>query len=287
MLGTKQSPDLAPQDQAVCADPELGTFFCKAADFVVLICDGVCEGQFSNADVISLVASQLEEHGDPGRAATAVCRKALAQSSRDNLTCMIVLLSGGELEPETEFLPGPFSAPEHEGFKKAYKDAARAANLSLVQAIEKRYDVIKHESLGSPTDEVPDALEAELERYQGGPPPELVVGSKERTQWFEDWILTETYGHTSDIWASILRMSQPARPREKTSLRSVIIPAEDILQVAIDKHSALKWEARMAQACNTEAQVVEDDTSDGTSMVQYGPGFSTKAWLPTSVLIEV
>merc|ERR1719272_321503 len=107
-------------------DPEFGTYSCQATDFVMLICDGICEGRLTNAEAVSLAASQLSEHGDPSKAAEAVCRRALAQSSRDNLTCMIVLLSGGELGPKVEFLPGSFSAPQHEGFKKAYADAARA-----------------------------------------------------------------------------------------------------------------------------------------------------------------
>jgi len=278
----KQSPDVAPQEQAVSAEPEFGSFACKGSDFVVLMCDGVCEGQLSNAEVVSLAASELAEHGDPGRAATAVCRKALEQSSRDNLTCMIVLLGGGELSPEMEFLPGSFSAPEHEGFRKVYENVARAANLSLGQAVERRYDSVKEElrsdALG---DERRGELEIEAERYHGGPPCELFLGSKERTQWFEDW-----KGVSNDSWDTIMRLSQQVKPREKTCLRSVTVPSEDILRCAINGHSALKWEPPMALACNSQAQVVEDDTSDGTSMVQYGPGFSTKAWLPTSVLIS-
>lgn len=280
----KQSPDVPLQDQAVSADPDLATFCCKASDFVMLMCDGICEGQFSNTAAVSLAASQLQEHGDPGRAAAAVCQKALAENSRDNLTCMIVLLCGGELGPEIEFLPGSFKAPDHAGFKQAYEEAAQAANLSLGQAIERRYDMLKQEVFCGMVGERKEDLKRELDTFHGGPLPSLSM--RERVQWFEDWISKRQNG--SEMWSSIIMMSQQVRPREKPgSLRSVMVPSEDVLRSAFGKHSALKWEARVAQACNAEAQVVEDDASDGTSMVQYGPGFLTKAWLPTAVLIEV
>lgn len=282
----KQSPNIAPEDQAVCAVPEFGSFFCKKTEFVMLICDGICEGHFSNAEAVSLAASQLREHGDPGEAAAAVCRKALAQNSRDNLTCMIVLPCGGALGPEVEFLPGQFSVPEHAGFKQAYEQAALAAGLPLGRAIEKRHDMIKQDLLGSLVAENRRSLEKEMEWYEGGPPSEFVVGSKERTQWFQDW--TRAGRESSDIWSTIMRMhmspEKQARPREKPCLRAVLIPAEDVLRPAINKHTELKWEPRIAQACNMHAQVVEEDLSDGTSMVQYGS--SCKAWLPTAVLID-
>jgi len=281
----KQSPGLALQEQAVSANPDLGTFTCDASDFVVLMCDGICEGQFSNSEVISLAASHLQEHGDPGKAAAAVCKKALAENSMDNLTCMVVSLSGGELEPESEFLPGSFSAPEHEGFRNAYQRAAQAANLSIGQAVEKRHDFVTSELLGNLPSERRQELERELDSYQGGPPLHLATGSRGRSQWFEEWCKKDQ--NVSEAWSTTLMMNQQVKPREVTSLRKVFIPSEDVLRSAIVKHSALKWEARMSNACNSEAQVVEDDVSDGTSMVQYGAGLSMKAWLPTAVLLEV
>merc|ERR1719201_983931 len=107
----KQGPDKDDlENQPATANPEFGNFKCGDADFVLLVCDGVSEGDFGNPEVVKFVADSLKENPDPGPAAKGVCHKAVERNSKDNVTCMIVLLEGGEAsEPShaIEFVPGP------------------------------------------------------------------------------------------------------------------------------------------------------------------------------------
>lgn len=122
--------DSPPGEQCVCAKPDLYRMQCDQSDFVMLVCDGISEGTFPNADVVSLAAEELRYHGDPGRAATAVCRKALMERSTDNLTCMIVLLSGSpDFQPRDEFLRGPVSSFHDMDFMNAYMNHYYAAKV--------------------------------------------------------------------------------------------------------------------------------------------------------------
>ena len=131
----------APQ-RPITADPELGEFECDDTDFVVLVCDGVSEGDFSNAEVIQLAAEKMRETNDAGVACTAICHKAVETNSKDNITCMIVLLQGGEGR-ELEFNPGPLTCAEHKNFLTAYISMAEKAGTTLAKAAELRYELIE------------------------------------------------------------------------------------------------------------------------------------------------
>jgi serine/threonine protein phosphatase PrpC len=72
----------------------MGHFTCDKTDFLLLVCDGVSEGNFPNPEVTELVAQVLEETNDPGAAARAVCHKAVEMNSKDNISCMVVLFDG-------------------------------------------------------------------------------------------------------------------------------------------------------------------------------------------------
>lgn len=136
--------DSTPEKQCVSAKPDLCRVECDQTDFVMLVCDGISEGTFPNADVVSLAAEELRNHGDPGKAATAVCRKALMQHSTDNLTCMIVLLSGrSEVMPREEFMRGPLSSFYDLDFMKAYMDHYFAASVSCPVMEQVRYALIR------------------------------------------------------------------------------------------------------------------------------------------------
>ena len=43
----------------VTANPELGHYECCATDFLMIVCDGVSEGNFPNAEVCKLAAQVL------------------------------------------------------------------------------------------------------------------------------------------------------------------------------------------------------------------------------------
>lgn len=177
------------EERPVTANPEFVTLECDDTDFIMLVCDGISEGDFPNAEVVRLAAEKLREgdgQADPGAAAAAVCRRALERNSRDNLSCMIVLLSGGEVPgPQTELQPGPVDSLSNENFRTAYAAMAEKAGLSLAEAAELRYGVLRRriDEAGSSADV---SSVRELEKFEGGP-PESEEGSA-RSAWFEHWV---------------------------------------------------------------------------------------------------
>mmetsp|Transcript_20749 Transcript_20749/g.45616 ORF Transcript_20749/g.45616 Transcript_20749/m.45616 type:complete len:647 (-) Transcript_20749:171-2111(-) len=225
------------EDHPVSAAPEMGVFTCGPTDFIMLVCDGISEGNFPNREVVQLAAEELRSSdgrpSDPGRAAAAVCRMALQRNSQDNLSCMIVLLGGGEAAgPEEELQPGPFDAPRHQGFRRAYAAMAGHVGLSLPEAVEKRYDIACKErsdllSQKSGVDVSGDAgegagaggdngageereaalavLQNEIEQFGDGPPDELVSGSPDRVHWFSTWLAEHIGAEDSDDPRSMSR----------------------------------------------------------------------------------
>ncbi|CAJ1347430.1 unnamed protein product [Effrenium voratum] len=167
-----------PEERPVTVDPETGTFECDSSDFLLLVCDGVSEGNFPNTDVVKLVASLLREGKDLGEAVKAVCHKAVATDSKDNITCMGVLLSGGSSSSKLEFNPGPVTSLGNKGFRTAYSAAAERAGLSLVDAVMKRYDIVEKELKANPND---SALKEELGKLGVAP-------AENRKEWFQKWL---------------------------------------------------------------------------------------------------
>jgi protein phosphatase len=195
----KKTGGPAQAEHPVSAEPELCTLECGASDFLLLVCDGISEGTFPNREVVQLAAEKLRQSPtmDPGTAATAVCREALKQGSKDNLSCMIVLFGGGEeLTKETELIPGPFQAADHLGFQKAYTSMAEHAGRNLAEAVEIRYDLVRDKLKavqdGADVEEVEgettSTLQAELNEFGDGPADNLALGSPERTAWFSNWL---------------------------------------------------------------------------------------------------
>ena len=97
------------EDRPVTANPEMGHFECDGSDFLLVVCDGVSEGDFPNAQVCQLAAQVLNETGgDAAAAAEAICFKSVDCESKDNISAMIILLGGAT--PQTKILPGKTSA---------------------------------------------------------------------------------------------------------------------------------------------------------------------------------
>ena len=79
----KKTGGPGPEDRPVTADPEMGHFECAASDFLLIVCDGVSEGNFSNAEVCEHAAKVLKETGgDAAKAAEAVVFRALEAESK-------------------------------------------------------------------------------------------------------------------------------------------------------------------------------------------------------------
>lgn len=332
----KKTGGPAQAEHPVSAEPELTTLECGATDFLLLVCDGISEGTFPNREVVSLAAEKLRSSPthDPGQAATAVVREALRQGSKDNLSCMIVLFGGEkeERQAETEFLAGPFSSPDHVGFKKAYESMADHAGRTLAEAVEMRYDLVREklkklenesgekdstlkDGRGVDVDgecDSPAPLKAELSDYGDGPPDSLAPGSSERTQWFSKWVIERCskesgeggedgegpgVSMTRDQFLGMLHsnpqllamaedrglLGTPPSSQPSSSEREVKVAGLEELKPAVEAHPKLKWDDRLIDVCDQVGVVQQDDESDGTSQVQFQQ-LKLTAWLPTSSL---
>jgi len=335
----KETGGPAQEDHPVSAAPELTTLECDSTDFILLVCDGISERDFPNREVVRLAADALRgsDDADPALACEAVCRQALRMGSKDNLSCMIVLLGGDGTDrastddaakgstgctkqrEQLELLPGPFDAPTHTGFRKAYGAMAGHAGLTLAQAVEMRYDVVRAalDKLPQASDEQPEesdgsaaaALRAELEPFGEGPPSPLDRGSKGRTEWFQHFIdgLEKSDGEAGPSSVGVSReqflhlvannrnlLKSCPQARELLVLndsdsvkRTVRVAPIGELRPAVEEHKALRWNDVLADICGKVGSVLEDDDSDGTSHVRFEEPSKITVWLPTCQLMEV
>jgi hypothetical protein len=256
----------------------------------MLVCDGISESNFPNAEVVSFAAQRLKEKLDPAAAAAAVCRKALAAGSKDNLSCMIVLLSGKPLEGKaSEFIPGPFGDPADKNFRKTYEDFAEHAGVTLAQAVQQRYDDIS--AAGSAEDE-----ERELDLYRGGPPKELALGSEERLQWFSNWLDSADANSGN---GSPFRLDSPGRilqsagyndnESDATSVR-VLTSLED-LKREVEKaredgsFKCVVDDETLELVCGKEG-TLQKNTRDGTPCIRFESEIG-EVFLPSSCFHEL
>nr|CCD16615.1 unnamed protein product [Trypanosoma congolense IL3000] len=154
-------------------------------DFAVLCCDGVFEGQFSNEEVIEFIKSQLEQTDDLAVVAGNVCEEAVSRGSRDNVSCVIVQFKDGSdyaAVKHLEIVPGPFSLPRNNNFRRVYGLMAEKGGATMQEVLEMRYDFLA--ALEDKTHH-----SEEWKGFKDGPPPELK--GAERTQWFQS--LVEQY----------------------------------------------------------------------------------------------
>jgi len=197
-----------PEDRPVTVDPELKRFSCDEADFILLVCDGVSEGDFSNEEVVKLVSKVLEETNDLGIAARAVCFEAVNKNSKDNISCMIVALDGDrDVEKSVEFRPGSVTDLSNSSYRTAYEEMAKRAGLTLAEAVAKRYEMLSGLPQAATSEEAdqlvkqfvcgsdePDSMKvlqslaAELKDF-GSPDGES--GSEERIAYFRQWVQKE------------------------------------------------------------------------------------------------
>lgn len=185
----KKTGGPGPEDRPVTADPEMFRFECDETDFLLLVCDGVSEGSFPNAEVVKFVADQLNAGVDPGVVARLTCLKAIEKDSKDNITCMIVQLTdASEMGKRVEFVPGPVAQIGHKGFRSAYESMAQRGGLTLAQAVARRYEMVQQELQKASADSSEQhELQQELAKL-GKTPPEGAAGSPERDAFFGRWL---------------------------------------------------------------------------------------------------
>ena len=143
----QHAPTTDQQHQKVIAvcDVTHATIEKDSEDFVLIFCDGVYEGDFTNEQIAQFTAKQLEHTSDLAAVCASVCDEALHRGSRDNISCMLIkchsgipLVTGHQLD---ELLPGTFSNPDSKAFVSAYCDMLEygKSTLSLPQALHYRY----------------------------------------------------------------------------------------------------------------------------------------------------
>jgi len=286
----KKTGGPGPQERPVTVDPELRDFECDEADFLVIVCDGVSEGDFSNSEVVRLIADEVNENGDLGAAAKAVIFKAEQKHSKDNITCMIVMFNGSDnAEDRMEFIPGPIQSDGK--FLEAYEVMAKRAGMTLGQAVSLRLDNITEEigNTGT-TEEKREKLKQEATLI--GEPPGA-KDSDERREWFGSWQANRDgcIGQEDErerlmrmLSAGILPRQDNADEREAApDGRRVRCPDRETLFQAVIDHPELSWEDRMEDLANAEGIVKVEDEKDGTMQVRFA-SVSVVAWLPTSIL---
>eukprot|EP00658_Telonema_sp_P-2_P020406 TRINITY_DN1806_c0_g1_i11.p1 TRINITY_DN1806_c0_g1~~TRINITY_DN1806_c0_g1_i11.p1 ORF type:complete len:503 (-),score=122.54 TRINITY_DN1806_c0_g1_i11:263-1771(-) len=298
----KKTGGPSPEDRPVTANPEMDHYECDGTDFLMLVCDGVSEGNFPNPEVVQLAAKVLRETNDPGLASNAVIHKALEANSKDNITCMIVVFNGGAASKTVEFVPGPLYEPSHNGFLTAYKAMAEKAGLTLAKAVEMRYDNIERE-LANPSLEAEVAEQLKEEQASIGQ-AQGTSGSSVREEWFRKWevglpaggrpsgqmdememmrMMIQRPGGTEALMGLLGGQKPEDEPEDGRKVRAAAI---EVLKPAVDDHNALQWDERMKALAGAEGVVKSDDTNDGTSQVRF-PGIGMVAWLPTSTLSDV
>nr|CCC90906.1 unnamed protein product [Trypanosoma congolense IL3000] len=131
----------------VIAVPDVTTHVCQQGDVIILACDGVFEGNFSNEQVLSFVNEQAVKCLDLAVVAARVCDEAIRRGSKDNISCLVVKLSDGSssvrLFGAHSFLPGPPFPRTHEASRAAYAAMAQAGNTTLADALAARYALLK------------------------------------------------------------------------------------------------------------------------------------------------
>lgn len=141
------------RNQRVIAVPDITRHTLNPEDFIVLACDGVFEGSFTNEEVAAHVSTTPAPKGDYGVVAATVCDTAVRRGSKDNISCMICRLTdGSSLVPthgEASFVPGPPYPRHHDQCKTAYARMAEVANSTLVDALRRRHELFVAYSNGS------------------------------------------------------------------------------------------------------------------------------------------
>jgi protein phosphatase len=186
----KQTGGPGLEDRPVTANPEMGHFECDASDFILVVCDGVSEGNFPNPEVCQLAARVLDETGgDAAAACKAVCAKAIDAESKDNISCMIILLGGATADTkicpgkQSEFHPGCLIGCNSQAYVDAYTAMCVRGGTTFPAAAEERYATVLGRRGTPAAEETDDEELAMFDRRT----PAGAKGSAERRAWFEGW----------------------------------------------------------------------------------------------------
>ena len=191
----------------VTAVPDVKHTRVFAGDIIVACCDGVLENDcFTEKSLMQFVHQQIgaasRSQIDLAAVAATVCDEAIERGSRDNVTCMIILLGevgDAESTMEKTVSPGPVSLPGSITFMAAYEAAANCAGISTAECASKRYEL------------------ASGDEKQAFKPPETItelpVDNPTRIRWFESWLSDSANSHRTDdsLGSEEVRFSPPER----------------------------------------------------------------------------
>lgn len=143
----KQQFNVSYAAQRVIAIPDVTELKWEDGDVLIIACDGVFEGSFSNLDVCRFVFEQLGSGiSDTAVVCSRVCDEAIQLGSKDNITCMIVVLrSSPDFVKQFgvhSFVPGPPFSRTSEESRLVYAQMATMAGYTLPEALEKRYELL-------------------------------------------------------------------------------------------------------------------------------------------------
>lgn len=142
-----------PENKQVTVDPELKEFTADQADFMLIVCDGVSEGDFPNPEVVQVAAQWLQQtHDDLGAVARHICLRSVKKNSKDNVSCMVVVFdqdASREEKTRVDFIPGPVPENPNQGWFDCYKAMAERAGKTQAEALEMRYERVQGLVAGS------------------------------------------------------------------------------------------------------------------------------------------
>lgn len=134
--------------QKVIAVPDVSVVQCQPNDFIILACDGVFEGNFSNEDVCRFVWEQQQNCWDDlAVVACRVCDEAIRCGSKDNISCLVVQLAEGASKVKTfgasSFVPGPPFPRNQQPCRTAYAQMAEMGHTTTAAALQTRYQLLQ------------------------------------------------------------------------------------------------------------------------------------------------
>jgi len=205
----KRSVDDPRLTKVVCV-PEITKMTLQKDDIIVIACDGVFEGNFSNEQVCEFVARQCSGANRPeafssgnvpldlGVVAACVCDQAVRRGSKDNISCMIIKVGQDGTDHvknfgPSSFVPGPPPLRNNNNSRQAFDKMAKMAQLSVALGLKRRFELLKARTqlvppkfseLEAHAFDLQDPLDIENEeRYFAGGPPE---GEKDVLAWFDE-----------------------------------------------------------------------------------------------------
>lgn len=205
----KRSVDDPRLTKVICV-PDITVIPLEKGDIIIIACDGVFEGNFTNEQVCEFASRQLSGTIRPeafsasqipldlGVVGACVCDQAVRRGSKDNISCMVIRVgqegvAAVEKFGELSFVPGPPPLRNNNNSRNAFDKMSRMAKMSVALGLKRRYELLKaRQQLTPPTYteleahafDLQDPLDLENEeRYFSGGPPQ---GEKDVLQWFDE-----------------------------------------------------------------------------------------------------